>query len=471
MPTRFLCRLVGVLGNSGMCLSNPHIIAKRKAGIQINMLLRIGIFFMRLQIACLLALLAGTQTSAAADATAYSGTIGKLPIIVELAPFDAEGKLIGRYSYVNKGGDIPLHGTTPAEDGKLSLQEEKPCTEKLCKSDAGDRLEIAPIGAEWNLTIENDGGTLEGTWQDKESGKSLPIKLERKAMRALTDSYQGYDSIDPTFISDTSEPPVLTPALLPYDFLKIAVPMKEGAVQTVGDSAYRLDEDPRTKLVYPYVTKLGNQDPAPLNTYLNQQRLQFELPAFSCMARSYLGSGWSGQGGEGTTGFEEGGATVSVEHLTSRLMGVVESGSYYCGGAYPDNFTDHRLVDARTGEALVPESLLRGWVATREDGTVVDPTSVEDTTGLNFGPSEELIKFVNDHRDKSDATLESDCGMSDLVRTNLGIYFTQDSMVFTLRSLPHVIFACTSDLVKVPFKDARPLLTDAGAKYFPALDR
>ena len=54
--------------------------------------------------------------------------------------------------------------------------------------------------------------------------------------------------------------------------------------------------------------------------------------------------------------------------------------------------------------------------------------------------------------------------MSDLVQTNLGVYFTRDELVFNLKGLPHVSFACTDDLVKVPLKDARPLLTDEGIR-------
>ena len=59
---------------------------------------------------------------------------------------------------------------------------------------------------------------------------------------------------------------------------------------------------------------------------------------------------------------------------------------------------------------------------------------------------------------------DAECGVNDLVRSNLGVYFTQTEMIFTLKDLPHVIFACTSDLVKIPLKDARPFLTDEGAK-------
>jgi hypothetical protein len=90
---------------------------------------------------------------------------------------------------------------------------------------------------------------------------------------------------------------------------------------------------------------------------------------------------------------------------------------------------------------------------------------------LRFEPSEDLIQFVNSKRQKFDAETETECGIDDLVRSNLGVNFAGDSLVFTLNNLPHVIFACTDVLLTVPLKEARPLLTDAGARYFEALDR
>jgi hypothetical protein len=238
----------------------------------------------------------------------------------------------------------------------------------------------------------------------------------------------------------------------------------------MGDSAFRLDEDTRAQLTYPVIVKLGNEDPAPLNTYLHQQRLQWSLPAFSCMSRIYMGFGWQGQPSDtGTNGYE-GNDTVSVLNLTPRLMSIEEGGSYFCGGAYPDNFITHRLVDARTGKPLVANSLLRGWVAKDADGKVVDPKTVEDPSTLTFGPSDDLVKYVISHRTKRDDQAEADCGIDDLIASNFGVYFTRDAMIFTLDDLPHVIFACGDDLVKVPLKDARPFLTDAAAKYFEALD-
>jgi hypothetical protein len=160
-----------------------------------------------------------------------------------------------------------------------------------------------------------------------------------------------------------------------------------------------------------------------------------------------------------------------VNLLTPRLLGISEGGSFFCGGAYPDNFSRYQLADVKTGKPLEPETLLKGWVAKDANGKTVDPSTVQDKSELRFGPSDELIKYVNDKRDRSDASREEECGLADLVSSNLGVYFTQEEMIFTLKNLPHVIFACGDDLVTVPLKDARPLLTDAGARYFAVLDR
>jgi hypothetical protein len=426
---------------------------------------------MRLAVAALIVSF-GTGAAHAAEAVTYAGSIGSLPIILELTSPGADGLRAGRYAYLAKGGDIPLHGMKVGDPGTLRLSEEKPCTEKLCKTADGDIIEVAPVAAEWNLRTEGNGERLSGTWRDKESGKMLPVKLVKKGKRAISDSETNLlDALDPSYAqAGSDQPTVLSKDSLPYDFLKMDRPLKQGVTIDLGDKSYRMDEDSRTGLSYPVVLSLGKVDPAPVNRYLAQQRLQFSLPAFSCMARAYLGFGWSGQDAEGTSGYD-GGGSVTVDYLTSRLISIAEGGSYWCGGAHPSNFGDHRLADARMGKALVAETLLRGWTATSGDGAAVDPSTVADPSVLSFGPSETLIQFVIKNRDKFDDETEKECGFEELIRNNLAVYLTKNDLVFTLQGLPHVIFACTDDLLKVPLKDARPLLTDAGAGYFQVLDR
>ncbi|MDR6817532.1 hypothetical protein J2X76_002708 [Neorhizobium sp. 2083] len=427
---------------------------------------------MRLPLAALFVSLFGIGVVHAAEAVTYAGAIGSLPIILELTSPGADGLRAGRYAYLAKGGDIPLHGMKVTGRSALRLSEEKPCTEKLCKTAHGDVIDVAPMAAEWNLIAEGAGARLSGTWRDEESGKTLPVNLVRKGKRTISDTEPNLlDALDPSYAqTGTDQPTVLSEDSLPYDFLKMDRPLKQGVPTDLGGKSYRMDEDRRTGLSYPVVLSIGKVDPAPLNRYLAQQRLQFALPAFSCMARAYLGFGWSGQDAEGTSGYD-GGGSVTVEHLTSRLMGIAEGGSYWCGGAHPSNFGEHRLADARTGKALVPETMLRGWAATNANGTVVDPSTVADPSLLSFGPNEDLIQFVIENRDQSDDETEKDCNYNDLIRSNLAVYFTQEELIFTLQGLPHVIFACTDDLLKVPLKDSRPLLTDAGAGYFEVLDR
>ena len=418
---------------------------------------------MRLRLAFVLSILTAAP-ALATEAVTYKGTIGKLPIVVELAEPDLDGRFLGRYAYLAKGGDIPLHGSTDTADA-VALAEEAPCAAALCKTAEGEIVEKAPVAANWSLRSRDGGRHLAGEWKDIKSGKTLPVALERVAERTLPDGYDGFDALDPTYMSNggRDEPP--TSATLPYDVVKMEFPREEGAVERLGDGSFRLDTDRRTDLSYPRIVTLpgGNIDKA--NDYLAGQRLRFSLDAFSCMSQSYLGFGWwDSPGGEGGTGYD-GGATVRLELLTPRLIGITEAGSYYCGGAHPNNFSTYRLGDIETGQPIGPESLLRGWIARDLDGKVVDPDTVADKDALTYGPDDALLAFVNQRRSKADATREAECGMDDLVRTNLGVYFTQTEMIFILRDLPHAIFACGDDLVKIPLGDARPLLTEDGAKY------
>jgi hypothetical protein len=420
---------------------------------------------MRLSILAVFAFLALTDQAAAVEARTYAGTIGKLPVIVELADAGEDGAFVGRYAYLAKAIDIPLHGTNKSDLGGMVLEEEKACSEDLCKV-KGELIDVAPIAAIWTLKV--DGRGLSGTWRDKANGKSHPVKLLLKAERTLPDNgMTGLAALDPSYGDD-----VLTPALLPYDFLKMDWPLSKGEITAIGDSAYRMDEDNRTGIAFPSVLKLGSTNPARLNAYLLQERLQYSMNSFWCLSKAYLGFDWGSYGGEGTAGFGDGDTSVIVYHLTSRLMQFSEGGSFYCGGAYPNNSWNLQMVDARTGTPLVAEHLLKGWVAKSADGVVVDPKTVVDQSKLTFGPDDALVKFIEDHLDPAiDAATKSDCGIDDLIHSNLAVYFTTTEMIFTFQGLRHQIFACTNDLAKVPLKDARPFLTDAGAAYFAVLDR
>jgi hypothetical protein len=390
--------------------------------------------------------------------------IGKLPIIVELGSANAEGRFIGRYAYLSEGVDIPLHGTTDAGAGSLKLAEEKPCTQALCGGDT----ESPPIAALWKLTPESNGERLAGTWHDNESGKTLTISIERKDTRIIGSRVDDFDALDPRSVEGSGNPGVLTAKDLPYDFLKMERPLKSGDSIKFGESVYRKDSDARIGLSYPVITAFGGEDPAPLNVYLAQQRLQFVLPAYGCLMSAYFSFGWRAGEVEVSRGYDDD-TRVVIDHLTPRLMGLTESGSYYCGGPHPHRFLDHRIVDADTGKPILPQALLRGWIAKNDDGVVVDPARVADRSQLTFGPSDELVNFINDRRQKFDAEFEAEYSVEGLLRSYLGVYVTEDELVFCLTDLPEAMSSYNGDLVRVPLKDARSLLTQGAAKYFEVL--
>jgi len=419
---------------------------------------------MRLRIALAISALAATP-ALAVEAVTYKGTIGKIPVIVEMAE-DTEGDtFVARYAYMSQGTDIPLHGKTD-DGGKLTIEEEAPCDAKICKSAAGDVLEVPPIGADWVLTSEKDGQHLKGTWKDRKSGKSLSISLDRVAARPLDDGRTGenIDDLDPSGVRNSRQDPRVTPKLLPYDFLKLDHPVKQGSETALDGATIRMDTDPFTATSYPTIVKLPGADVTAVNTYLRQQWLQLQFNPYYCKSKLYLGYGWFGNPSEGGNGFWDDGPNVTIDYLSTRLIGLSESGSFDCGGAYPNHFIDYHFADVQTGKPLEAERLIKGFVLQDFDGQELDAAKAAETDSVKYGPNAELIKFINDRRDKSDASLETDCGMSDLVRTNLGVVFTKDELVFNLKNLPHVIFACGNDLVRVPMKDARPLLNDEGVR-------
>ena len=417
---------------------------------------------MRLRIALAVTFLSATS-ALAVDAVTYKGTIGRIPVILEMTERTDSGNFAARYAYRSKGVDIPLHGKADV-DRRLTIEEEAPCDEKTCKNAKGDVLDAPPIGADWTLTSEKDGQHLKGTWKDRKSGRKLPVSLDRIASRPLGDhTGESIDDLDPSGVARDATS-TITPKDLPYDFLKLDHPVKQGPETAFDDATIRFDTDPRTDLSYPVIVKLPGAETTAVNRYLRQQWLQFQFNAYYCKSKIYLGYGWFGNESEGSNGYWDGSPGVRIEYLTSRLIGYAEHGSFYCGGAYPHHFEDRHFADVETGRPLEAESLLKGFVPKNSSGEQVDPATLGKDDYWKYGPNAELAKFVDDRRNKTDASVENDCLMSDLVQTNLGVYFTRDELVFNLKGLPHVSFACTDDLVKVPLKDARPLLTDEGIR-------
>jgi hypothetical protein len=410
-------------------------------------------------------------TAFADEATTYAGTLGKVHIIVELQAPGKDGAFVGRYSFMSKGVDIPLHGMDAK--GILTIREEERCTEKTCNT----ATDPVPIGAEWSLKPTGSGDGFEGSWTEKDSGKTFPIKPAKKGARTLPKMDQGSHLVGDIFSTDEDETSaVLTPKDLPFDFLKLDHPLEKGKVVEIGDSAYRMDLDSRSGLAFPTIIKLGTTDLAALDRRLLDERRQWEGTAFDCLSQAYLGNGWNGDHDQGTSGYHDGAAEVSVDYLTSRLMGFTESGGQFCGGGQPYFFDRHYIVDVKTGKLLTAQDLLADWVARDPNGNIVDPAKAEDPTGLIWGPGAKLLDYLDKNRyagsDRDgDESASDDCRTDQYMRGNVGVYFKGSDLIFALADLGADEATCAAILTKVPIRDARSFLTKAGAAYFAELDK
>ena len=424
--------------------------------------------------------LLGLAGAAQADAWTYRGTLGKAPVVVEFTrdPTASGKPLAARYFYPSQGVDIPLQ---PGSGG--SLNEEKPCTVKICEDPPDGQTARPPIGAIWSLKADASGalaGTLVGTWKAG-SGAPQPVKLDRVASRPTGKDFDGTPQalVDLTDQRLWSADPTISRQATPYDFLKMQATLTAGPETAWGDVAFRYVIDPRTKFHYPRISRLpgvAEITSAPANRYLEGRHWALNIGALDCKAQQYQGFGWREVYADsaGTFGgFDE--QTIEVSYLSPKLMSWTESGSLFCGGAHPENFTRSYTLDVAKGAPLDLSRIFRGWVARKRgeaDGPTIDLTTARaaaaDTYG--WGPDKALAAFVETHREKQDTETEKDCGLSDLVSTNLAIRFAEGQrVVFALEGLPHVIAACEGDLFDTPITELKALLAPEAAEYFPEL--
>ncbi len=412
-------------------------------------------------------------STARADAVTYTGTLGSHDIVAEITEA-ADGPIIGRYSYLEKGGDIPLHAQ-PAPSGVMILSEEQPCTEKTCNSAEGSEATDFPIGAIWTLDGIAGAQNLTGSWRLLGKSKSLPVTLARVGSRPL--SAGGEVSVmalrDFSIELSYSDDRELTAATAPYEFFKLQGPLEFGENQSLNGSAYQLVVDPRTKFAFPRIVSLADgSDPAAANTYLEARRQQISLAALDCLGTVYLGFGWQYPSDMALGGYED--ETFTVTYLSPKVLSWTEGGSLFCGGAHPNNHYDAYNLDIAAGEELNLERVLSGWVPIRwgEDTPAdIDPAIARaEPDNYGFGPDDALIAYVRKHRDIIEGE-DPECGIDDLIATNLGVRFSgENHIVFYLDQLPHAIFACGYDLVDVPLADVEELLAPDARELFPHLN-
>lgn len=430
-----------------------------------------------MRLAVVTALMLAVTPAFATDAVTYKGTLGKYPVLVELTDPGAD-LVAGRYSYLAKGGDIPLDATQRQGD-TIVLAEEAPCTETTCMQDDQGNIAEIPVGASWRLTLGADGA-LTGSWQPIGKGKALDVALTEIGRRHLPDDAERaplglYNSVTGQLYGEAAD---AFGKDNPYDQAKLAVPLEQGPVKSLDGSSYRFVTDPRSKFGFPRIVDLADgSSPEVINAVLTQRQNTISSYAFDCLSQIYAGFGgnqYSAGMGAGTLGDYDA-EYIEVNYLSPTVMDWTESGSTFCGGAYPNNHSDNFILDVKTGKPLALAKVFKDWVARNKlndySAAVDQAAAREMPQDYRWAPGQPLIDYVLANLVPSDdADYEAECGINDLIATNLGVRFASGDMaVFMLVDLPHVIFACGDDLLTVPLADIPQLLAPTAREYFPAL--
>lgn len=430
-----------------------------------------------MRLAILAAVLLSATPAFAFDAITYKGTLGRANILVELTD-PAVGMIQGRYSYLRVGGDIPLHNLDGIDS--FEFAEEAPCSAATCQLDDDGMIIDAPVGARWKLNYSADGTMLLGTWAPADKpGKTLDISLTEIGRRSLPEGTEitPMGLADSVFMQVYANKGEFSAATVPYDFAKMDVALTEGETQALEGSTFRFVTDPRTVFAFPRVVALADgSSPDTVNRALAERHGVINLAAFSCLKNAYAGLSYSGSdvSMEGGSLGDYEGEYIAVGYLSPTVMGWTESGSTWCGGAHPNNHFSSFIIDVKTGQELALAKVFQHWTATGKiddyEATVDPAAALAAPEDYFWAPGQDLIDYVLANYHPADPAYAEDCGVEELITSNLGIRFGPgDTAIFSLVGLPHAIFACTEDLLTVPLADIPQLLAPTASDYFPNL--
>ncbi|MET3896637.1 hypothetical protein ABIB57_000561 [Devosia sp. UYZn731] len=388
-----------------------------------------------------------------AAAVTYAGTRGDQNIILELTEPE-DGPVLGRYTQLSDGADVPLHFVALGKDG-FELAEEKRCTPQICVVPEDGDYSAAPLGAHWILHYAADRSTLTGFWHAEPPGAAVVAVTLKRVGQRVYDREDGF-SYDYFLWNDYDGAPI-TPETTPYDYAKMQVALTEGPLQTMNGATYRDVVDPRTKFTFPRVVSLpGGGDIAPVNTMLDQQRWATSFVGLQCLGQDYLSGGWDtrrvGNGYSPLGDVDQEG--ISVDYISDTVMSISQGGSLYCGGASPHNHIDYYTYDVRAGGALDLSRILKDWDAASND------------------PTQALADWVIAAYPKTsdyDADYAAECEINENIAKHLDISFaSDDTAVFLIGGIDQA--ACMGAIVTMPLAQIRDLLTDTASDYFPSLN-
>ncbi|WP_423761946.1 hypothetical protein [Burkholderia sp. NLJ2] len=403
----------------------------------------------------LLALHAGF--ACAAPRIVYQGTLqGAGEVVMELdGRTAADGTISGRYFYTQYGVDIPLHGK-PAQLVEPLGRTDIPADVRN-QSSYSDQADFDQVAATWRGTQERDG--YRGRWTDARSGKTRTFALRRVAeydpdavapgsVEAITDRIAGGVG------SGIARGVDIDMKHAPYATLKLA-----GHAQPVGPEigdgmvAYRMWRDPRTQFLYPRLRR--HPDPAVMarvNHLLEQRQWQMSLAALECASTRYTDDG-PAAGSLG--GYDD--DRVTVTWLSPSALGIVESGSTFCGGAHPNNHYDPVTFDLLRGAYLDWNRVIDAFSPGKDGIPETSPT---------------LARFITQLRDAAkpgDRPTDGEgdsISCADVLPEYLAFEFdAPGKLSFSVSGIGHALGACLGPQLDASFAALTPILKPGGARY------
>lgn len=150
--------------------------------------------------------------------------------------------------------------------------------------------------------------------------------------------------------------------------------------------------------------------------------------------------------------------------ITARWLGIRRSGSSYCGGAHPNHSITLAVYDRDSGAEVDPSQWFKpGALAFYDWESEIDPKPAKRPVA---GLSAALGKALRAYWPVQDEA--SECGLlEEFGGTSWDIGLTREGPVF-VPQLPHVMFACTEEIV-IPWKEARPFLSKEGRAVMASL--
>ncbi|MGE8413171.1 MAG: hypothetical protein ACN6QY_12510 [Pseudomonas sp.] len=339
----------------------------------------------------------GSTAQASSSEQVLVGTLGKMPIVMELSISDPQ-KVTGRYFYQKYHRDLALAGTL--EGQSLQLREGRQGYEQ-----------DSPPQATLQLQRTADG--WQGQWQGAK-GKVLEVRLAPASAEAPTPEALPY--LAQLYQKDL------------YEYLRFqGLPLKQGKQQNFMGYTLQWWSEPSSQLSMFKVIAGYPQDRQDLLNQLLMERLWREVQAYhECLLEA-------GESGEFTQ-------TVKPQFFSRKLLSVNIGTSYTCGGAHPDNGDSPLNIDVNSGRSLLLTDVL--WVGKGQPLKPADYSALYEYNTGRLGPW--LVKqFTALHpREMRPISEDEGCNYSDpSVWGDNAWYFTPKGL-FIKALFPRVQRAC-----------------------------